>query len=441
MQPLIPLIPPPPPPNMGHQVAAPPPPPQSTNSPIPHVHTNDFLPRPVGDETRDAREKFNPYKLTMFERCYLGLIVVGALIWLLRLSSEGPSMMAFVLVIIIYLSLVLWGAFVGRFSWSLMAKWSVKGWLLNVWKSSLFPIFNTGACMIRIDSFVIENKPSGLWNNIVFSIKQSRTSSLFLFSLLFLLMPDDLTNPSTYYGFAILLLIFSPILSAVLVPLYIFSDSSVVEVIPGQRDFAPVGMSVRFALSRLIGWGSLIIVLTKLWRLTTSSGFIDAIIFLSGDTLMILSVIGATVLAAALSYPNKLHLQWVEEFNKLWFEERDPDHTFHQIDENAYIVIPDHLLNETLTHLRKTKGDHFADAPAPHQNPSNHQIHGEIPLVGSPTISSLVEPPPPVIQGPLSSPTVTAGPLASPAVIAGPQSGYPNLGPPPPPNLDFPPPS
>ena len=441
MQPLIPPMPPPPPPNRGHQVAAPPPPPQSANSPKPHVHTRDFLPRAVGDETIEAFMKFNPYKLTIFEMFYLGLILFGALIWLIRLSSEGNLIMAFVSVIIVYLSLVLWGAFVGRFSWSLMAKWSVKGWLLNVWKSPLFPIFNTDAYKIRIDSFVIEHKPSGVWNNIVFSIKQSRTSSLFLFSLLFLLMPNDLTDTSTYFGFAGLLLIFSPILSAVLVPLYIFSDSSVVEVIPGQRDFAPVGMSVRQSLSRLIGWGSLIIVLSKFVSLTNSSGFMDAIRFLSGETLMILSVLGATVLAAALSYPNKLHLLWVEEFNKLWFNEKDPDHTFHRIDENAYIVIPDHLLLETLTHLRKTKGSHFADAPVQQQIQSIHQIQGSVPLVGSPTISALVESPPSVIQGPLASPAVSEGPLASPAVIAGPQSGHANLGPPPAPNLDFPPPS
>lgn len=254
-------------------------------------------------------------------------------------------------------------------------------------------------------------------------------------------MPNDLTDTSTYFGFAGLLLIFSPILSAVLVPLYIFSDSSVVEVIPGERDFAPVGMSVRFALSRLIGWGSLFIVLTKLWGLTKSTGFIDALRFLLGETLMILSVLGATVLAAALSYPNKLHLKWVEEFNKLWFNEKDPDHTFHRIDENAYIVIPDHLLLETLTHLRKTKGSHFADAPAQQQIQSIDQIQGSVPLVGSPRISALVESPPSVIQGPLASPTVSDGPLASPAVIAGPQPGHANLGPPPAPNLDFPPPS
>ncbi|GEM_PF-2633672 len=430
MQPLSPLLPPPPPLIIPGQEVDNRQSPSTPDSSRPHEHTQDFLPRTIGDETRDAFTKFNPYKLTLVEMFYLGLIVVGALIWLIQLSLDENSLVAFSTVIIIYFCLFVWGGFIGRFSWSMMAKWSVKGWLLNVWKSPLFPIFNMNACMIRIDSFVIENKPSGLWNNIVFSIKQSWTSSLFLFSILFLLMPNDITDPSTFIGLAGLLLIFSPILSAILVPLYIFSDSSVVEVIPGQRDFAPVGMSLRQSLSRLIGYGSVIIVLSKFYSLTNSVGFFVALGFLSGETIMILSVLGVTVLAAALSYPNKMHLQWVTEFNNLWFEDRDPDHTFHRIDDNAYIVIPDHLLYDTLTHLRNTKGSHFADAPVQHNHANQYQApHAPPPPPSGGVVS-------PVMAGPLASPTVTAGPLASPNIIAGPQTGQHNLGPPPPPNLD-----
>ncbi len=383
MQPLI----PPPPPTLG----APPPPPQqlpvpppSLQSPAPppaekNIHHMGHLPRPVGDETVEAFMKFNPYKLTIFEMFYLGLIVVGGLIWIAQIIENNGLAFSLFAVFVIYIGLMLWGALLGRFSWGIIAKWSVKGWLLNVWKSPLFPVFTTDACMIRIDSYVIENKPSGLWNNIVFSIKQSWTSSLFLFTFFFLLMPDDITNISvnqSYSNAVLLLLLLSPMLSGLLVPLYIFSDSSVVEVIPGERDFAPIGMSLRQLLRRFIGWGSMVIVLLTLIDITNSSGLSSAVQFFLTDTLILLSMLGAMVLAAALSYPNRLHLKWVEEFNKLWFEERDPDHTFHRIDDNAYIVIPDHLLHETLTHLRSVMGDNFSDSqipPAPSINQQNVQ--------------------------------------------------------------------
>ena len=385
-----PLIPPPPPPMVGAppppQQLPVPPPPVHAQPPISHeqnIHSSSHLPRPVGDETMEAFMKFNPYKLTIFEMLYLGLIVVGGLIWIAQLSQQNNPVSSLVMVIIVYIALMLWGALMGRISWSIIAKWSVKGWLLNVWRSPLFPVFTADACMIRIDSFVIEHRPSGLWNNIVFSIKQSWTSSLLLFTLLFLLMPDDITDLSTYYGIAIFLLLLSPMLSGVLVPLYIFSDSSVVEVIPGERDFAPIGMSLRQLLSRLIGWGSIVIVLFTLIDISNSSGLSSAVQFFIGDTLMLLSILGATVLAAALAYPNRLHLKWVEEFNKLWFEERDPDHTFHRIDDNAYIVIPDHLLHETLTHLRSVMGDNFSDSQIP-----------KAPLIEQ---NNLQNPPPPPI--------------------------------------------
>ena len=388
-----PLMPPPPPPMVG----APPPPQQLPPAPspppvqpnmaprgVPMVVPSSNLPRPVGDETMEAFMKFNPYKLTIIEMFYLGLIVVGGLIWIAQISQEQNPFIALLWVIIVYVTAMFWGVLMGGVSWRTIAKWSVKGWLLNVWRSPLFPVFTADACMIRIDSFVIEHRPSGLWNNIVFSIKQSWTSSLLLFTLLFLLMPDDITDLSTYYGIAIFLLLLSPILSGVLVPLYIFSDSSVVEVIPGKRDFAPIGMSLRQLLSRLIGWGSIVIVLFTVIKMSYSSGLSSAVQFLLTETLTLLSILGAMVLAAALSYPNRLHLKWVEEFNKLWFEDRDPDHTFHRIDDNAYIVIPDHLLHETLTHLRSVMGDNFSNSPipkAPSIEQDNVQNHPPPPIL------------------------------------------------------------
>jgi hypothetical protein len=397
-----PLIPPPPPATLGQALHPPLPPSPSIQSPVspeenPHVH--DYLPRPLGDETIDAIKKFNPYKLTIFERCYLGLIVVGALVWIAQLSLRANFFVALLSVILIYVAFMIWGALFGRLSWSLIAKWSVKGWLLNVWKSRLFPIFSSDACMIRVDSFVIENKPSGLWNNIIFSIKQSWTSSLLLFTILFWLMPDDITELSSFSTSSLFLLLFAPVLSSVLVPLYIFSDSSVVEVIPGKRDFAPVGMSLRQALSRFIGYGSIVIVFFTVLDIAKSSSFIEAVRFLTGETLMLLSVLGATVLAAALSYPNKLHIKWVEEFNKLWFEGKDPDHTFHRIDDNAYIVMPDHLLHETLTHLREYMGTRFAEQQIPLD---------EMPHQHSPTITQYSPPPPGLATAPPPPSTISS---------------------------------
>lgn len=55
----------------------PPPPPQPQQQASGHHHSLEYLPRPLGDETIDAHLKFNPYRLTIMEMCYLGLIVAG----------------------------------------------------------------------------------------------------------------------------------------------------------------------------------------------------------------------------------------------------------------------------------------------------------------------------------------------------------------------------
>lgn len=378
-------------PDVSMALIPPPPPPQPQQQASGHHHSLEYLPRPLGDETIDAHLKFNPYRLTIMEMCYLGLIVVGAGIWADQLAGEDSLIFGVIMTLIIYSVMVGWGAFLGRISWGLIAKWSVRGWLLKVWKWPFWGIFNPSARKIRIDSYVIEHKPSGLQNNLVFTVKQSWTASLFLFTLLFLSMPEDLTNQSTYYGLATLLILFAPALSGLLVPLYIYSDSSVVEVIPGARDFAPIGMSMRQLLRTFIGLGSVVIVVLTVFGMARTEGFVPAMRFVFGDVLMALSIMGATVLAAALSYSNKLHLQWVEAFNQLWFDPLDPDHTFHAIDDNAYIVMPDHLLLDTLTHLRNVRGSHFADAPAPMDIPPPPPQ----PTVHPPPAPGSLGPPPP----------------------------------------------
>ena len=93
MQPLI----PPPPPTLGappplpQQLPVPPPPLQSPAPPPAekNIHHMGHLPRPVGDETVEAFMKFNPYKLTIFEMFYLGLIVVGGLIWIAQIIENN----------------------------------------------------------------------------------------------------------------------------------------------------------------------------------------------------------------------------------------------------------------------------------------------------------------------------------------------------------------
>lgn len=295
--------------------------------------------------------------------------------------------------------MIIWGFIAGSVSWGRMGKWCVKkDGGLKLWQHKWFPIkcFKGDAKKIRIDSYVMENRPESTWDNTVYSINQAKVSSYLMFGILFLITPkiSGSTNWADFISSAYMLAFLSPIVGAIIVPLYIFSDSSVVEVVPGERDFAPIGMTARQFLNSFVRWGLIGLISLKLLPVLFTSDFSNAIITM----VFIMSIVAATVLAASFSYSNKRHLDLVHQFNCIWFEfSVDQDHTFKQIDENAYIVMPRHLLEETITHLEKTMGTNFAHVPPSEITPQH-----------SPTITQYSPPPPGLATAPPPPSTISS---------------------------------
>ena len=297
----------------------------------------------------------------------------------------------------LYSLLIFWGYIAGSITWRFIGQWCVKkDGGLKLWQYKWFPIkcFKGDAKKIRIDSYVMENRPKSYWDNTIYSIHQAKVSSYLMFGILFLITPK-LSGSATltdFTSFAYMLVFLSPILGAIIVPLYIFSDSSVVEVVPGERDFAPIGMTARLFLNSFVKWGLVGLISIKLLPVFFTSGFSTEIFQLMFTMVFIMSLVAASVLAASFSYSNDRHLGLVEEFNNIWFDlSVDQDHTFKQIDDNAFIVMPKHLLKETLTHLGETMGPNFAHVPKSHQ----YSELSPAPIQNAPPPPGFVTAPPP----------------------------------------------
>ncbi len=105
--------------------------------------------------------------------------------------------------------------------------------------------------------------------------------------------------------------------------------------------------------------------------------------------LVIMSMSATTVLAASVAYSNKKHFELVEIFNTTFFDLNvHQDHTFREIDNNAFIVMPKHLMKDTIEYLTETRGANFARVP---QNPVNPSLVAQNP----PPPPGIGDPPPP----------------------------------------------
>ena len=410
MEPLLPPHPAPPPPA---SVAPPPPvasvlpvapvtpvapvsvapPPPIDHSPSSHAAFHSQNLHEIGDETFDTLfSPSNPYRMNGWDWVFIIGTALGFVSCILFTE------LGLLYTIILYVSLVFWGYFLGSISWYSVGQWSVqqeKG--LKLWRWKWFPIkcFRGDAKMIRIDSFAMENRPGDDKSDIIFSIHQAKVASYLCFGLLFVFAPelskDSVITDLIDIGFLITIL--SPLIGSILVPMYIFSDSSVVEVIPEERDFAPVGMTLRTWLKKFVRWALFGLVSIQLIIAISSSGLGENTYRAIITMLILMSWSATTVVAASFSYPNEKHFRLVEIFNDAIFDLKvDQDHTFKQIDTNSFIVMPKHLINDTIEFLRETRGDDFAHVP---QNPVNPSLVAQTPSPPPVAIGDQPPPPPP----------------------------------------------
>jgi len=320
----------------------------------------------VSEESAEAELYFNPYKLRWFDMVIIVLF--------LFMPVFMPIIGLFLVVLFI------WGLLWGFFAWGFVARWWTYArpfsGLTYRGRVNLIRNKKRGNTLIRIDSYVMENRPVDWKQNIGFTIKQARMGVVLIFTLLFVTvrskwneflysgegtrMLESSNGADLFSGWTMFVVLFSPAITCALVPLFISRDSSIVAVVPGQRDFNPIGREIETRLGGLIGWGSLILVSATfgsmlLKALQTSSW--DMIYEFILQMFVLLSTSCVMVLGAACGYRNKTHFNRVDEFNNLFIGVNDWDHDFQRFElpggGSGVLVAPHELMPSLLTYTKK----------------------------------------------------------------------------------------